>query len=181
MAYTAEQKAMALAIVESHGGEITAGALDEVRAMLELPKLAKSTVWSWVKAGVGGVGSGKIEPNRTANKIEPEKKDQRQPTPEMVSEARISLDRYFEKLAYKLLQHAERDEVIGEMDGKQAITAAAIAVDKMRLLQGLPTEIIGVLPGIIESANLLGLNAGQLLVQMKQRLDAEVANRAVLN
>jgi hypothetical protein len=181
MAYPAEQKAMALAIVERHGGEITGAALDEVRAMLELPKLAKSTVWQWVKTGVGGGGSGKIEPNRTENKIVPEKKDKRQPTVEMVEAAEESLDKLYERVARRYLEQALKPTVIGDLDGKQAVTAAAIATDKMRLLQGLPTEIIGVLPGIIESANLLGLNASQLLVQMKQRLDAEVASRAVLN
>lgn len=156
MAYTAEQKAMALAIYERHG-ELSSLALAEIREALELRKLGKTTVHRWVKAGTVPKSSKQTEQNGTDSKVEPKKKTpDRTPTREMIDTAHTELHKIYEELARKLLAHASQDDKIAELDSKQAITAAAIATDKMRLLNNLPTVIVGILPSLLENIKRAG-------------------------
>ena len=78
------------------------------------------------------------------------------PPSELVTEKKGELADLFENAAYKYISHSVKVEVIEETKGKDAIMAAAVAVDKMRLLRGLPTEIVVLVPGFIEAIKKLG-------------------------
>lgn len=181
MAYSAEQKAMALAVVERHG-ELSKAALDEIRQLLELPKLGKTTVHRWLKVGTVPDNSTKTESNGTDSEMESQKKA-RSPvvTQDMVETAHIKLEDLYEKVTRKYLAHALNPEVVADLDGKQAVTAAAIATDKMRLLTNLPTVIIGILPDLVRNIEAAGHSPEAIFDALNDRMLAELNDRAVLH
>lgn len=61
------------------------------------------------------------------------------PPDEVVRESKRELVDILEEVALKYLTHALDGDVIDEATGNSAVTAAAIAIDKMRLLQGQST------------------------------------------
>jgi len=78
--------------------------------------------------------------------------NQHKPAPEkLVQEKKEGLAELFELAAERYVRHAMQTDVVEKSSGAGAMTAAAIAVDKMRLLRDLPTEIIGVLPVVMEA------------------------------
>lgn len=163
MAYSAEQKAMAVAIIRRYGG-MTRDALVLVRETLDAPGLSKSTLHGWLPPNV--------EPNRTAepdpNRIQ--KKETGAPVPpEMQAKAEQTLDSMFEATARRYLQHALTDGVLEAVKGKDAVIAAATATDKMRLLRGLPTEIIELLPGLVSALEAAGMNPVTTFERMIQK------------
>lgn len=60
---------------------------------------------------------------------------------QMCEEKKLPLAERFESLAHSLLDHADKN--LKDLNAKDAVTSAAIAVDKMRLLKDLPTTITG--------------------------------------
>lgn len=94
------------------------------------------------------------------------------PPSELVTEKKEELADVFERIAYKYLTHADRDVVIEETSGKDAVVTAATAVDKMRLLRDLPTEIVAVLPVIVQAVELMkahGHEPSQVFERIIQR------------
>ncbi len=71
----------------------------------------------------------------------------------VVAQEKKDLATLFENIAHKALGVV--DEGIEEEDAKSAMTVAGIAVDKMRLLRGLPTEIIDVAPQLSRLVELM--------------------------
>lgn len=49
MAYTVEQKAVAIAVVSRYDNQVSAAAIDEIRRLLDLPNLTDRTVRNWVR------------------------------------------------------------------------------------------------------------------------------------
>jgi hypothetical protein len=129
--YSEHQKALALEILARHDGQVTSVALSDIRELLESPDLPKTTVWRWLQ--------------RDAT-------DKKNVTPEAKAKAAETLDNMFEATARQYLSHAQKETVVNRMDGKGAVIAAATAVDKMRLLRDLPTEIIGATAELTELA-----------------------------
>ena len=86
-------------------------------------------------------------------------------------DAAQKLDEQLELAAQRFVQHALRQEVVSSMNGQQAMTAAGIAIDKMRLLRGLPTEIVQIMPNLLERIRQSGLDA----VVVFQAMYAELA------
>ena len=64
------------------------------------------------------------------------------PPPQLRQEKRVELAHLFEELAYLYLEQAATEKAIANTRGKDAIIAAATAVDKMRLLNEQSTENI---------------------------------------
>ena len=95
------------------------------------------------------------------------------PPHEIVQQQKTELSERLEQLAHKLLDHAAKDEVIHKMTGQQAVTSVAIAIDKMRLLNNLPTEIIAVLPDFLSTLQERGIDATEFFTRAKQRLEAD--------
>ncbi len=91
----------------------------------------------------------------------------------LVTEKKEELADVFERVAYKYLKHAEHEDVIDDVSGNAAVITAATAVDKMRLLRGLPTEIISILPQVVDALK----GAGYDPVQVFNDIIAEAAAR----
>lgn len=155
--YSAHDKATAIKIVERFDGEITREALEMIRQALAAPTLNKSTVYRWVQAA-------RLQP--VASELQPEKK--------AVDEAAldVALDEMFEEAARKYLRHALKENIIESTKSRDAMMNAAIAVDKMRLLRNLPTEVILVLPDLVGAIQDAGLSAGDVFNALLQEIRA---------
>lgn len=152
MAYSDKQRAQAIRLVEGNDGVIDHDTLASVRMLLNSPSLPYKTVQRWVN-----------DKNVNGEKI-PDRYDT------------DPLDVLFEGVARTYIRHAETDQAKERTSGAQAMTAAAIAVDKMRLLQGLPTEIIAIAPTLTELISLInarGWSASTIFGNMLQRLKDE--------
>lgn len=75
---------------------------------------------------------------------------------EIRQDKKADLSDMFEDAARKYLSHAIQEKVIEKTVGASAIVAAATATDKMRLLRGLPTEIVALMPEVIVAIHKLG-------------------------
>ena len=171
MAYSAEQKAMAIAIIKRHGG-MTNQAVALVREALSAPGLSKSTLHGWLPSD--------FEPNRTSRTepVEPNRTAKKETgavvTPEVQALAEVALDDLFENVARTYIQHSLKDDVLKEVKGKEAVIAAATAVDKMRLLRDLPTEIVTIIPELMHALNAAGLRPYDTIRQMIQKANERV-------
>jgi transposase-like protein len=94
---------------------------------------------------------------------------QNPPPNQLVSKNRIPLADKLESVAHQYIDHASNPDVVDEMDGKGAMTAAAIAIDKMRLLRGLPTEIVQIMPEVLEAIDILGLTPAAVFERLIRR------------
>lgn len=135
--YSMSEKALACEIVARYGGEVSKEALASIRDALEAPNLNKSTVHRWWQS------------QSVATESQPIKK-------EAATLINRKLDDMFEEIARRMLLRASEDDVIASMKGRDLIISAATAVDKMRLLRDMPTEIIKLWPGFVEAAEALG-------------------------
>jgi transposase-like protein len=144
--YDDKFRASAVVMLESQGYPAQEGALTYVSKALDVPL---ATLHRWFH--------GKQNP----------------PPSDLVNEKRPELEIVFEEIAYKMLAHASRDDVIEDMSGKDAVIAGATAVDKMRLLKGLPTEIIGVLPNFIQALTQAGKDPKEFMDRVIDRLTNE--------
>lgn len=161
MAYTAEEKAIAIALVERYEG-MTNEALEGIRQALGR-SVSTSTLHSWISK----TETGKSKPKKnTPGAVV---------SPKMQVDANAKLDDLFEQVARRYLSHALDDGTIAGTKGKDAVIAAATATDKMRLLRDLPTEIVQVLPTLILRLEALGINASDYFNAHLQELDR--ANR----
>jgi benzoyl-CoA reductase/2-hydroxyglutaryl-CoA dehydratase subunit BcrC/BadD/HgdB len=142
MAYDVTEKALATEIVRRSGGEITAEVMEDIRAALNRPALTAQSVRNWLKQ----------KPSQTNFA---DKKTNLSPA-DVQQHVEETLDNTFERIARQYLAHASEDEVIDATKGKDAVIAAATAVDKMRLLRGLPTEIVQMMPDVLAAIEKLG-------------------------
>ena len=164
MIYTEAQRALAVEIVERHGGTVTQEALQEVRDALQSPNLPRMSVWRWLNSqAVTGV----TDSEKNLKSLEG---SQVVVTTRAKAWASRTLDEMFEEVATRYLEHALEDDVIDEVRGQSAVTAAAIATDKMRLLRGLPTEIIAMMPGLVNAIQERGLNPTAVFQAIYDRL-----------
>lgn len=151
-------------------GGMTLEAIREIEAALGR-KPSKSTLSAWLNLSIEP--DNRTEPNRT----EPIKKN----TPIIIKEsdvqaAQVELAEKFKTAANKYLDHAIKPDIIEDTKGPQAITAAAVAVDKMRLLQGLPTEIIDILPTFLQKMQRAGKDPYEFMMRAMEVLDADSIN-----
>lgn len=147
--YTDEQRAQAVAMLHSQGYPDKKGAL---QAVADYMGVHPRTISRWF--------NGENNP----------------PPDKLVSEKKAELADVYEGIAYKMLAHAGKDDVIDEMSGKDAVIAAATATDKMRLLRGLPTEIVQIIPDVVQAIQ----DAGDDPVRIFERLIERARERAEL-
>lgn len=112
--------------------------------------------------------------------------DKGAPAGESVQQEKRELADLFEDAARTYLRHAVQDDVVDEVSGNASMTAAAIAVDKMQLLRGLPTEIVSMIPDVVRALKAAGYDPAQVFNDLiaeaardKAQLDAEDAGQAV--
>lgn len=154
--YSAHDKATAIAIVERFDGEITRECMALIRQALAAPSLNKTTVYRWMQA----------QSRPDATELQPEKKT-------VATDALdLALDELFETVARTYLQHALSAKVVADTKGRDAVMSAAVAVDKMRLLRNLPTEVILVLPDLVGAIQDAGLSAGEVFNALLQEIRA---------
>lgn len=179
--YTEAQRAMAVEIVRRNDGVLSAGTLTAIRAAIEAPSLSKQLVYYWMKADSSPASESK--PNAQSNpvktprrlpgkkRVDPERARNRQ---EAQSKAAEALDVILEAAARRFVDHAMNQRILQEASTREAMTAAGIAIDKMRLLRGLPTEIIGILPALIQKIEEKGLKASDVFQAMMEQLAVTV-------
>lgn len=93
-----------------------------------------------------------------------------QPAPEkLIRQEKMTLAEKFELAANKYVDHSLQDEIVAEMSGKDAMITAATATDKMQLLRGLPTEIVGMLPEVLAALKVLGQDPSDVFNRIIQR------------
>lgn len=171
--YTVEDKIRAVRTLQRFGGLTTDG-VAAARQLLGSSNLSKSTLHGWLK-----LYSSAIEPNSEPI-AEPYRTAKKEPDPQtvadIVSKADDDLAQMFEDTARIYLERASDPSAIADTKGKDAVMTAAIAIDKMRVLRGLPTEIIQVLPLIDEVSKKLakhGKSFTELMTQIASRLPDE--------
>lgn len=190
-AYSPEQKLAALSFIKHFGG-MTEEALFAIRAALESPGLSKSTIHDWWKKSGLQIDPRTAEPNETEHPNQsaeiPVRKPKKSVVPvasqpfvlpipnDKIDEINASLDIMFERAARAYLVHAIDQNVVKDTKGKDAVMAAAIAVDKMRLLRNLPTEIIQVLPDLLSELDRHGLSASDVFNSMIAQLRSAKIN-----
>jgi hypothetical protein len=75
-------------------------------------------------------------------------------------------------LFWKLYEHALGDETIDQLKGAQAYTAMGIVLDKYRLVQGLPTEVVQVIMPAVEALKRAGKDPVEVFKQIEQQANA---------
>lgn len=96
----------------------------------------------------------------------------------LVTEKKEELADVFERVAYKYLRHAENEDVIDAVAGNAAVVTAATAVDKMRLLRGLPTEIVEVIPQLMDALKAANMDPTETFNRMLQKAHERAAANA---
>lgn len=140
--YTDEQRATLLAMLEMEGYPDKSGALQRVANYAQ------------------------IQPNVIARWW---KKKQNPPPNKLVSRKKKELADLFEDVAHKYLNHALNDETVEGVPGQAAVIAAATATDKMRLLRGLPTEIIQLIPEVVSAIESMGQSPSDVFNRIIER------------
>ena len=80
-----------------------------------------------------------------------------------------------ESLFWKLYEHALGDETIDQLKGAQAYTAMGIVLDKYRLVQGLPTEIVQVIMPAVQALERAGKNPVEVFKEIERQAN-EIAD-----
>ncbi|KKM65373.1 hypothetical protein LCGC14_1491930 [marine sediment metagenome] len=140
--YTDDERASLVVMLQSEGYPETLGALSKVATYSGVPT---RTLRRWFKGENG------------------------KPPDKLVRHKKEDLADKFENIAYAMLDHAGEPDIISDMDGKGAVIAAATATDKMRLLRGLPTEIVAILPNFIEAVKNMGQSPHDVMSRIIER------------
>lgn len=160
MAYSEYNRALAVEIVARNGGVLDVTTLADIRDALGLPELKQQTVRYWLKTAQNDQKPILL----SEEKKEPTKANEHKV--EVTQKVKRALDEKLEIAAHKFVNHATKSETMKDMSSQAAMTSAAIAIDKMRLLRDLPTEIVKVLPVVSklnEALSADGLNLGDAL------------------
>jgi hypothetical protein len=83
-----------------------------------------------------------------------------------------------EEVAWMLLDSMADSEAIADAPLQQRATAYGIAVDKMRLLRGLPTEIVALIPDVVNALNSMGQSPAEVFNRIIQRAKQEQQRRS---
>ncbi len=96
------------------------------------------------------------------------------PSDNIVTQEKRDMSEELRKLFFKLIDHALDEDVITEMSGQQAVTSMGIVFDKMRLLMGLPTQIVGIMPDVVAALERAGEDPEQVFKRLIERANARV-------
>lgn len=160
--YTKKQKALVIELIRRNGGTISKDVIADSQKLLSAP-VTEKTLHRWWKSYSGS------EKDVSFVTVDKKKATDNQEW------ASRTLDSYFEKIAYTYLDRAVEPEAVKKTSGNQAVMTAAVAVDKMRLLRNLPTEIVSIMPDLMKSIEAAGENPYDLLMRLKQKLDNQNA------
>lgn len=166
--YTVEQQLMAVDLIRKNGGKIDKKTIQAVRTMLNAPTINQPGLRNWwlkykdtppaevLKKAYGDW----ITPRELVEKgIDPRAAALR-------NEAEDNVGSLFMAIAKTYLEHALKPEIIEKTKGRDAVWAAAVSIDKVRLLREVPKEVIDMLPSIIDLAKKKGLAPTEMFQQM---------------
>lgn len=139
--YTDEERATLVAMLESEGYPNKPGALKKVATYAQVHE---NVLRRWFQ------------------------KVSNPPPTKIVNHKKIELADLFEKVAHAYLNHALDNETVSGTPGQAAVVAAATATDKMRLLRGLPTEIIQLIPEVVSAIESMGQSPTEVFNRMIQ-------------
>lgn len=147
--YTDEERAMLVVMLQSQGytGDVTTNKPGALQSVVEYSGVPERTLRRWFH--------GASNP----------------PPDNLVRNKKGELSDELEDIVWLMTGTLKSEEVIGEMSGKDIATSIGILVDKIRLLRGLPTEIVQVLPGIVGALNDLKISPADYFNAMMQELD----------
>lgn len=149
--YSDKFKASAVVTLQGAGYPDNPHKLKEIASSLNVPV---RTLRRWYKSEVGA------------------------PSDKIVQQEKRDMSNELRKLFFKLIDHALDDDVIDEMSGQQAVTSMGIVFDKMRLLMGLPTQIVGIMPEVVSALERAGENPEEVFKRLIERANARAdANR----
>ena len=164
MAYSAQHKALAVAIVNRHGGQASKSAMSEIHETLGI-QASERTVLNWLKEAQA------VTAKPGANtEISPEKKRLRPLTPGLLQEAEGALSDLFERIIRLATTRVIQGLETGDIKGRDAMTILGIAYDKRQVELNLPTEIIGLLPGLIARMEQRGLNPPDVFWKLDEKV-----------
>lgn len=165
MGYSDGLKAIAVEIVHRNNGVIDVATLEAVRIALDAPNLPKMTIYRWVQSHEDNKNN--LE---SLSVVTAKKQVARIAAQQAIEQAQEALDKMCEDAARRFIEHATKKSVIERATASQAMTSAGIAIDKMRLLRGLPTEIIGILPDLVQAISNAGLKPSDVFQEMLNSL-----------
>lgn len=73
-------------------------------------------------------------------------------------------------LIWQLVEHATDPDTIDEMSGRETSTSIGIYVDKVRLLRGMPTEIIEIMPDFVGALQAAGKEPKEFMKRVIDRV-----------
>lgn len=91
----------------------------------------------------------------------------------LVTEKKGNMADALEELTWALIDHAAHPDVIESMSGREASTSIGTYIDKIRLLRGLPTEIIEVIPGFVDALAAMGKDPKEFMTRVIERANAD--------
>lgn len=95
--------------------------------------------------------------------------DSNPPPDKVVARKKKDMADALEDVAWKLLDSMGDKDAIEDAPLQQRATAYGIAVDKMRLLRGLPTEIVALIPGVVQAIQDMGQSPAAFFNRIIQR------------
>lgn len=169
MAYTEKQKSIARRIVnEAHGGQVSDRSLSDVRIALDSPSISISTLYSWIK-GIPKKSTLISEISRNSD-LETEKSK-----PNDLDYDNASVKEILRATLRKYAKRANNQDAVDATDGKDAVAAMERLIKLTQLLDGLPTEIVGITSDFVKLAERKGYNASQslrdLMIEMEKEPD----------
>jgi hypothetical protein len=166
--YTVEQKMMAVEIIRREGGLIGKHQVKMIQDLLESPTVSQVCIRNWwlkykdvppSEVLKQAYGEWVTPQELVAKGIDPKAAVLR----EDASNAVVDL---FEKVSKAYLEHALEEEVIKATKGRDAVWAAAVSIDKVRLMREVPKEIISILPSIVDLIKKKNMNPIEIFQQM---------------
>jgi transposase-like protein len=149
--YDDEFRASAIVMLEAAGYPNTPGALAKVASHLKMPA---PTLHRWFH-------------------------EKNNPAPsELVNIKKGDMANALEEVAWKLLDSMADSEAIADAPLQQRATAYGIAIDKMRLLRGLPTEIVALIPDVVNALQSMGQSPAEVFNRIIQRAKQEQQRRS---
>lgn len=95
------------------------------------------------------------------------------PPPDMVLDLKEDLSSILEDVIRLNLDRARDPVAVSKTSAAQAMTTAAIAIDKQRLINGLPTEIVSVIPDYLGALRAMGTEALTIMQRTIERAESE--------
>lgn len=159
MAYNEVQRALAVAIVEENGGEVTAEVVALIREQLNAPGITAQSVRNWLKQ----------KPAR--ENFAEEKKQIFVPSTAAEFDAQQPVDSKLRHTIDLYLGILNNPGVAANTKARDAMIIVGTAIDKLLLLNKLPPEVIESVLALVEVMQRHNMDAVAVFDTMRARLE----------